>query len=143
MKKGLDDTSWSNNNETVTLRQILELTKDIKVQELDIDKLKNIVLKFNNNPKEIENIERSDIKYPVLILINDDDTIKYILDGNHRIQKCIKYNLPTVKAKLIKFSNLPEWVRRILGTKSDIDEIDSKKGNNIKTTFLMYNLIYI
>ena len=47
--------------------------------------------------------------------MNDDNTIKYILDGNHRIQKSIKYKLPTVKAKLIKFSKLPKWVQNILG----------------------------
>ena len=36
LNEGLDDTSWTgHNNKTVTLRQILDLTKDIKVQELE------------------------------------------------------------------------------------------------------------
>ena len=116
LNEGLDDTSWTGHNDkTVTLRQILDLTKDIKVQELKTEKLKNIVLSWDGNTEEIEKIEKSDIQYPVLILMNDDNTIKYILDGNHRIQKSIKHNLPTVKAKLIKFSNLPEDVQNILG----------------------------
>lgn len=111
----MDDTSWTgDNDETVTLRQILDLTKDIKVQEIETKKLKKIVLSWDGNTEEIEKIEKSDIQYPVLILSNDDDTIKYILDGNHRIQKSIKNNLPTVKVKLIKFSKLPEWVKNIL-----------------------------
>jgi len=114
--EGLDDTSWTNKyDETVTLRQILELTKDIKVQNIDIEKLKNIVLDWEGNPKEIDKIEKSDLQYPVLILMNDDDTIKYILDGNHRIQKSIKHNLPFVKSKLIKFSDFPFWIQKILG----------------------------
>lgn len=114
--EGLDDTSWTgDNDDTVTLRQILDLTKDIKVSELETEKLKKIVLNWDGNPEEIDKIEKSDIKYPVLILMNDNNTIKYILDGNHRIQKSIKYNLPTVKAKLIKFSELPTWVQNILG----------------------------
>ena len=116
LNEGLDDTSWTDeNNETVTLRQILDLTSDIPVQEIDTEQLKSIVLSWDGNTEEIEKIEKSDIQYPVLILMNDDDTIKYILDGNHRIQKSIRYELPTVKAKLIKFSELPEWVQRILG----------------------------
>jgi hypothetical protein len=116
LNEGLDDTSWTDeNNETVTLRQILDLTSDIPVQEIDTEQLKSIVLSWDGNTEEIEKIEKSDIRYPVLILMNDDGTIKYILDGNHRIQKSIRYELPTVKAKLIKFSELPEWVQRILG----------------------------
>lgn len=114
LNEGLDD-SWTAHDETVTLRQILDLTKDIKVSEVETEKLKNIVLNWDGNTEEIEKIEKSDIQYPVLILMNDDNTIKYILDGNHRVRKSIKYNLPTVKAKLIKFSKLPKWIKNILG----------------------------
>jgi len=120
INEGLDDTSWTgHNDETVTLRQILDLTKDIKISEVETEKLKNIVLNWDGNTEEIEKIEKSDIQYPVLILMNDDNTIKYILDGNHRIQKSIKYNLPTVKAKLIKFSKLPKWIKNILEIESE------------------------
>jgi hypothetical protein len=116
LNEGLDDTSWTGRNEeTVTLKQILDLTKNIEVKEIETEKLKKIVLNWDGNTEEIEKIEKSDIQYPVLILMNDDNTIKYILDGNHRIQKSIKYDLPTVKAKLIKFSKLPKWVQNILG----------------------------
>jgi hypothetical protein len=114
--EGLEDTSWTGlNNETVTLIQILDLTKDIKVQEIDTNKLKSIVLSWDGNTEEIEKIQKSDIQYPVLILMNDDKSIKYILDGNHRIQKSIRNNLPTVKVKLIQFSKLPDNVQKILG----------------------------
>ena len=112
----INDTFWTDeNNETVTLRQILDLTSDAPVQEIDTEQLKSIVLNWDGNSEEIEKIEKSDIQYPVLILVNDDNAIKYVLDGNHRIQKSIRYELPTVKAKLIKFSELPEWIQRILG----------------------------
>jgi len=113
--EGLEDTSWTNSdNETVTLVQMLELTKDIKTQQIDTESLKSIVLNWDGNPKENDKIEKSDIQYPVLILVNDDNSFKYILDGNHRIQKSIKNNLPTVKAKLIQFSKLPDYIQKIL-----------------------------
>jgi len=113
--EGLEDTSWTNSdNETVTLVQMLELTKDIKTQQIDTESLKSIVLNWDGNPKENDKIEKSDIQYPVLILVNDDNSFKYILDGNHRIQKSIKNNLPTVIVKLIQFSKLPDYIQKIL-----------------------------
>ena len=115
LTEGLEDTYWTGlNGETVTLVQILDLTKDIKVQDIDTNKLKSIVLNWDGDTEEIEKIEKSDIQYPVLILMNNDKSIKYILDGNHRIQKSIRNNLPTVKAKLIQFSKLPDYVQKIL-----------------------------
>ena len=59
LNEGLDDTSWTGHNEeTVTLRQILDFTKDIKVQELETEKLKKIVLSWDGNTEEIEKIEK-------------------------------------------------------------------------------------
>jgi len=113
--EGLEDTSWTNSdNETVTLVQMLELTKDIKTQQIDTESLKSMALNWDGNPKENDKIEKSDIQYPVLILVNDDNSFKYILDGNHRIQKSIKNNLPTVIVKLIQFSKLPDYIQKIL-----------------------------
>jgi hypothetical protein len=113
---GLRDTYWMNyDNKTITLVQMLILTKDIEVQEINTDKLKPIVLNFGGSINEINRIENSDLQYPVLILVNDDKSIKYILDGNHRIQKSIRNDIPTIKVKLIQFSKLPNYVQEILG----------------------------
>ena len=71
LNEGLDDTSWvGHNEETVTLRQILDLTKDIKVQELETEKLKKIVLSWDGNTEEIEKIEKSDIQIVSLKFFN-------------------------------------------------------------------------
>jgi hypothetical protein len=113
--ESLEDTSWTKNNNTITLVEILDITKDIKVQEIDVKTLKEYVLDWDGNPKEIEKIEKSDLKYPILVLINDDESIKYILDGNHRVQKAIKGCLCTIKGKLITFSELPSYVKKVLG----------------------------
>ena len=59
LNEGLDGTSWTGHNEeTVTLRQILDLTKDIKVQYIETEKLKKIVLSWDGNTEEIEKIEK-------------------------------------------------------------------------------------
>jgi hypothetical protein len=42
--ESLEDTSWTKNNNTITLVEILDITKDIKVQEIDVKILKEYVL---------------------------------------------------------------------------------------------------
>jgi hypothetical protein len=111
--EGLDD-SWTNGEHTVTLRQLLIITKDIPVTEFPTEKLKDISL-HANNPDEQDRIDKSDLQYPVLIFINGDNTIKYIVDGHHRIQKAIKTKLPTNKTKLIPFDDLPDDYKKVLG----------------------------
>ena len=111
--QGLDD-KWIRDDVTVTLKQLLDVTKNIPVENIPTDKLKEIVLNWQNNPEEIEKIEKSDLQYPVLIIVSDNNKIKYVLDGNHRVQKSIKNDLPFVKSKLIKISELPEDFQYVL-----------------------------
>jgi len=111
--EGLDD-SWSDGGKTVTLRQLLRITKDVPVQDVATSELVSKVLSLDGED-EVDKIENSDLQYPILVLLNDDESIRTIIDGNHRVQKSIKNNLPTVKAKLIKFNSLPDNFKDVLG----------------------------
>ena len=109
------DDSWSNNDETITLQDILRLTNAIPIKKYDTKKLATVVLDWNGNSDEINKIEQSNLDYPILIMVDDNENIKWILDGNHRAQKALRNNMPTVKAKLIKLADLDDKARRILG----------------------------
>ena len=108
------DTSWANDDDKVTLEDILELTKDIPIisyptKELaKLPSLKNIVLGWD--PKEIERISQVDVsrQYPILIMVNEYNEVQWILDGNHRAQQAVMNDIPTIPAKLIKPSDLDE-----------------------------------
>jgi len=113
INEGLDD-SWADNETVVTLRQLLEITKDIPESKFEVSKLEPIALHKNNSEEE-EAIERADLKYPILIFVNDDGSIKSIIDGHHRIQKAIKYKFPMINCKLIKFSDLPDDFKKVMG----------------------------
>jgi hypothetical protein len=114
LNEGLED-KWTHNDTTVTLRQILDVTKNIPVTNISTDILKSKVLNWDGNPEEIKKIEKSDLQYPVLIIVNNNNDILYILDGNHRIQKAIMNKIPTVVVKLIKLSELPKEFQYVLG----------------------------
>ena len=115
--KGGADTSWTGaDNETITLQDILELTKDIKIVNLPTEKLAPIVLNWDDNPEEIERISQVKIstQYPILVMVDEQNKIQWILDGNHRAQKALRAKAKTIPAKLIKPSNLNSKARKIL-----------------------------
>ncbi len=111
------DTSWSKDEDKITLQEILELTKDIKIINFPTKKLANIVLNWDNNPEEIERISQVEIssQYPILIMVDENGKIQWILDGNHRAQKALRSNSKTIPAKLIKPSNLNPKSKKIFG----------------------------
>ena len=111
------DTSWSKGEDKITLQDILELTKDIKIINFPTKKLANIVLNWDNNPEEIERISQVEIssQYPILIMVDENGKIQWILDGNHRAQKALRSNSETIPAKLIKPSNLNPKSKKIFG----------------------------
>lgn len=111
------DTSWSKGEDKITLQDILELTKDIKIINFPTKKLANIVLNWDNNPEEIERISQVEIssQYPILIMVDENGKIQWILDGNHRVQKALRSNSETIPAKLIKPSNLNPKSKKIFG----------------------------
>ena len=111
------DTSWSKDGDKITLQDILELTKDIKIINFPTKKLANIVLNWNDNPEEIERISQVEIssQYPILIMVDENGKIQWILDGNHRAQKALRSNSETIPAKLIKPSNLNPKSKKIFG----------------------------
>ena len=112
-KEGLDD-KWTDGEDTVTLKQLLKITKDIPVTKMSTKKLMKHAL-HGDNPEEMSKIDKTSLKYPVLVLVNDKGLIKYILDGHHRIQKANKHDIKMVNVKLIKFSELPKNFKKVLG----------------------------
>ena len=113
IQEGLND-KWTRGEDTVTLKQLLKITKDIPVTKMSTKKLMKHAL-HGNNPEEMKKVDKTSLKYPVLVLVGDKGLIKYILDGHHRIQKANKHDVKMVNVKLIKFSELPKEFKKVLG----------------------------
>tara|TARA_R100001015_G_C4618992_1_gene175572 strand:+ start:728 stop:1324 length:597 start_codon:yes stop_codon:yes gene_type:complete len=92
------------------------MTKNIPQKDYPTEKLAKVVLNWDDNPKEVERIDQVEVskQYPILIMVGEDEKIKWILDGNHRAQKALRSNSETIPAKLIKPSNLSSEAKKIL-----------------------------
>jgi len=118
--EGGAETSWSNDTDTITLQDILELTKHIKQINLPInDNLKSKLLHWEGNPEEIERVNQVTVsnQFPILIMVDEQGQIAWILDGNHRLHKAIQSQLKTIPAKLIRPNNLNDKAKKIFNIK--------------------------
>lgn len=114
INEGLRDTSWQNDEgDKVTLMDLLNATKDIPVKKISVNKIKSKLLTWDDDDKEIDKIEKSNLQYPILIFVNDDGKFISIIDGHHRAQKAVRHKLKTIKAKLIPINSLPKDMRKV------------------------------
>jgi GNAT superfamily N-acetyltransferase len=118
--EGGAETSWSDGAEKITLQDILELTKHIQPINLPInDNLKSKLIHWDGNPEEIERINQVTVsnQFPILVMLDGQGQIDWILDGNHRLHKAIRSQAKTIPAKLIKPSDLSDKAKRIFHIK--------------------------
>jgi hypothetical protein len=114
IEEGLHDTSWENDEgDKVTLIDLLDATEDIPVKNIPVDKIKSKLLTWDDDDKEVAKIEKSDLQYPILIFVDDDNKFISIIDGHHRAQKAVKHKLKTIKAKLIPINSLPKNIKKV------------------------------
>jgi hypothetical protein len=131
INEGLHDTSWENEKgDKVTLIDLLDITKDIPVQDISVEELKPYLLSWNNDPEEIVKIERADLQYPVLIFVTSNGEFISIIDGHHRAQKAVKNGLETINAKVINIDTLPKHVRNVFSHLVKQEEITEDEELN-------------
>ena len=114
INEGLHDTSWQNDEgDKITLTDLLNVTKDIPVKKISLNKIKSKLLTWDDDDKEIAKIEKSNLQYPILIFVDDNNKFISIIDGHHRAQKAVRHKLKTIKAKLIPINSLSKDMRKV------------------------------
>ena len=114
INEGLHDTSWENDEgDKITLTDLLNVTKDIPVKKISLNKIKSKLLTWDDDDKEIDKIEKSNLQYPILIFVDDNNKFISIIDGHHRAQKAVRHKLKTIRAKVIPINSLPKNIRKV------------------------------
>jgi hypothetical protein len=116
LDEGLEDTSWTGNDgQKITLQQLLDAIKDYPVVQAPIEKIEKIIIKKDSGGIESDRLNAADVKYPIIIVIDDSGNYKYVLDGNHRANKAISAGLKAMPAKLVNIKKLPQEFQNVLG----------------------------
>ena len=114
--EGLHDTSWTDDEgNKITLMDLLNATEDIPVKNISVEKLKPYLLTWDDDEEEIKKIDKSDLQYPILILVDNDGKFISIIDGHHRTQKAVRKGLKTIKGKVIPINSLPKDIKKVFG----------------------------
>ena len=114
LNEGLHDTSWQNEEgDKITLMDLLNATDHIPVKNIEVERLKHMLLTWDHDNSEVQKIEMADLQYPILIFVNNDGNILSIVDGHHRVQKAIRKGLERIKCKLIPINSLPKNIRMV------------------------------
>jgi hypothetical protein len=114
--EGLEDTFWINDkNQKITLQQLLDAIKNYPVIQAPIEKVEKIIIKKDTGGIESDRLNAADVKYPIIIVVDDNKNYKYVLDGNHRANKAIAADLKSIPAKLVNIKKLPQEFQDVLG----------------------------
>ena len=107
------DTSWENNDEKVTIGDVVDYlgdkTVDINVLELS--------QQLPSLPTQgAERVAAASLEYPIIV-VKSGGQYRYVLDGNHRLQKAIDEEVESIKAKILDLDNpeTPEVFKRMFG----------------------------
>ena len=124
--ESLDGTSWEGgeSGEKITLRDVLEYFKANNIMPKEFD-TQSLFYKLSGG-KEILNIiekggeessrrvEAASLEYPVIVVMRDGD-IKYVLDGNHRLQKAKNNDVESIQAYILNLDDprIPDLYREM------------------------------
>jgi len=107
------DTYWKDGDLKVTIKEVLKYLddNDVPVKDISTDRLKSILIADDRDDKRVQ---AADLKYPVIIVVGMNGKYKSILDGNHRVDKAIRNDIPTVKARELDLRSAPKKYQELL-----------------------------
>lgn len=100
------NTTWSKNNISISLKDVNDYLdyKKISIKIIDPKSIEHLLIKTKRDEKRIND---ANLKYPI-ILTQKDGKITHILDGQHRVVKCIQNNINKIKSKILDLDNAPQ-----------------------------------
>jgi hypothetical protein len=116
---GYEDTTWSDGKITITMQDVEKKLAELRspVISIPVQDIKELDIHTRHEPDKTpeqvastyDRAMKADLKYPIIITKNNN---KYdmILDGNHRLHQAVKKQHPTIQARVLDLSEVPEWL---------------------------------
>ena len=111
--KSWRDTSWETDKEKVTLGEIDDFLGN-KTVDLNVLDLSNQIPPLPTRGEE--RVKAASLEFPIIV-VRKGGEFKYVLDGNHRLQKAINQKVETIKAKILDLDSpdTPKKFKRMFG----------------------------
>jgi len=117
------DTSWTlhpRSHEKVTIEEVLEHLSVYKTQNINIEKITKHIIPGGVPDWEHNRtrVTAANLEYPIII-VQSENKYRYILDGNHRLQKAINEEVENIKVKILDLDDpdTPEVFKKTFGSR--------------------------
>ena len=108
------ETDWtSEDEEKITLGDVVDYLGDETVP-INVSELSQQLPPLPT--RGAERVAAASLEYPVIV-VKSGGQYRFVLDGNHRLQKAIDQKVETIKAKILDLDNpeTPEVFQRMFG----------------------------
>ena len=107
------DTSWETDDEKVTIEDVVDYLGNETV-DVNVLVLSQQLPPLPTHGAEI--VAAASLEYPVIV-VKSGGQYRFVLDGNHRLQKAIDEEVESIKAKILDLDNpeTPEVFKRMFG----------------------------
>jgi len=109
------ETSWTKNIDgksiTITIKDVENLLSKMSapVENIKVSDIVDKCVHAGKTDKEtLDRSEESDLKYPIIICRDINGGLGMIIDGHHRLFKCMNNNIYKIKARILDLKNCPE-----------------------------------
>jgi len=113
------DTSWETDDEKITIGDVVDYLGD---ETVDIDVLELSQQLPPLPTRGAERVAAASLEHPIIVVKSGGQyrfvrTNRFVLDGNHRLQKAIDEEVESIKAKILDLDNpeTPEVFKRTFG----------------------------
>jgi hypothetical protein len=110
------DTSWKTDDDKVTIGEVVDYLGD---ETVDVNVLE-LSQQLPSLPTQgAERVAAASLEYPIIV-VKSGGQYRYVLDGNHRLQKAIDEEVErskSIKAKILDLDNpeTPEVFKKMFG----------------------------
>jgi uncharacterized ParB-like nuclease family protein len=107
------DTSWETDDEKATIGDVADHLGD---ETVDVNVLE-LSQQLPSLPTQgAERVAAASLEYPIIV-VKSGGQYRFVLDGNHRLQKAIDEEVENIKAKILDLDNpeTPEVFKKMFG----------------------------